>query len=85
MLTFLSFLAIVTLYMMRVCLYISMTQMVKPIVSSNETIVQDELSCPAALEEIAEPRKNSTLMSLAHEEPEVSCRDFEIEKQNLKR
>lgn len=64
-LTLLSFVAVVALYMMRVCLYISMTQMVKPIVQSKESLAQDEFSCPAAAEEdIVRPHGNSSLLTV---------------------
>lgn len=41
------FTAVVSLYLMRVCLAISMTQMVKPIVANASAVHEsDELSCP---------------------------------------
>lgn len=47
----LTFFAIVALYMIRVCLYISMTLMVRPIAATNDTNFVDEFACPAALDE----------------------------------
>lgn len=47
----LTFVAIVSLYMIRVCLYISMTQMVRPLPPANGSEAFDEFSCPAAIDE----------------------------------